>query len=148
MKEGIKVSMVPFKSGSEAALAALGGHTMAVAQGPADLVPHVQSGKLRLLLALNDNRWSVAPAVPTVQEKYGFFGINYQTIFGPKGIPEPIARRLESAFKKAVQDPSYLELAKSLQVDTYYMSGNDYDKFWKSQYDEMGRVIKTLGLAK
>ncbi len=148
MKEGIKITMVPFKSGSEAVLAALGGHTLAVAQGPADIVPHVQSGKLRLLLALNDNRWAIAPNIPSVQEKYGFFGINYQTIYGPKGIPEPVAQKLENAFKKAVSDASYIELAKSLQVDIYYMSGKDYDKFWKSKYDEMGGVIKALGLGK
>lgn len=148
MREKIKISMVPFKSGSEAALAALGGHTMAVAQGPADLVPHVQSGKLRLLLALNDNRWEVSPDIPTVQEKYGFFGINYQTIYGPKGIPDAVASKLENAFRKAVHDPSFVQFAKSLQVVTHYMNGKDYEKFWKSEFDEMGRVIKTLGLAK
>lgn len=148
MKEGIKWSMVPFKSGAEAALAALGGHTNAVAQGPADVVPHVQAGKLKLLLALNDNRWPIAPNVPTVLEKYGFFGISYQALYGPKGIPDAVAEKLENAFRKAVNDPSYLELAKTLQAEPYYMSGKDYEKLWKSQYDELGRVIKSLGLGK
>lgn len=148
MKEGIKWSMVPFKSGSEAVLAALGGHTNAVAQGPADLVPHIEAGKLRLILALNDNRWRVAPNVPTILEKYGFFGISYIVVYGPKGIPDAVAEKLQNVFEKAVNDPSYLQLAKTLHAEPYYMSGKDYEKFWKSQYDEMGRVIKSLGLGK
>jgi tripartite-type tricarboxylate transporter receptor subunit TctC len=148
LKEKIKWSMVPFKGGSDATLAALGGHTNGVAQGPADLVPQIQAGKLRIILALNDDRWPIAPNIPTVKEKYGFYGINYQSIYGPKGIPDQAAEKLENAFKKAVDDPSYIELAKTLQVEIYYMSAKDYTKLWKSQYDEMGKIIKSLGLAK
>jgi hypothetical protein len=28
------------------------------------------------------------------------------------------------------------------------MSGKDYEKLWKSQYDEMGKIIRALGLGK
>ena len=148
MKEGIKWSLVPFKSGTEPVVACLGGHIHAVAQGPADVAQHIEAGKLKLLLALNDNRWAIAPKVPTVQEKYGFYGLSLQSIFGPKGIPEPIKEKLHNAFKKAMSDPSYFEAAKSLNVDVFYMSGKDYEKLWKSQYDEMGRIIRDLGLGK
>lgn len=148
MKQGIKWSMVPFKSGSEAVVACLGGHTHAVAQGPADVIPHIEAGKLKLLLALNDNRWPISPNIPTVLEKYGFFGMNYQSIYGPRGIPDHAAEKLENAFKKAVSNPSFVEGAKTLQVVIFYMSGKDYDKFWRSHYDEMGKVVRDLGLGK
>lgn len=146
MKEGIKWSLVPFKSGAEPVLACLGGHINAVAQGPADVVPHIEAGKLKLLLALNDNRWEIAPKVPTVQEKYGFYGLSLQSIYGPKGISEPVKEKLHNAFKKAMNDPSYVEASKSLNVVIFYMSGKDYEKLWKSQYDEMGKIIRDLGL--
>src|SRR5690606_22576584 len=54
-RDGTKWSMVPFKSGGEAALAVLGGHVDAVASGAMDIIPHLRSGKLRLILGLNDN---------------------------------------------------------------------------------------------
>jgi tripartite-type tricarboxylate transporter receptor subunit TctC len=148
MKEGIKLSFVPFKSGAEPTLACLGGHIHAVAQGPADVVPHIQAGKLKLLFALNDERWPIAPNVPTVLEKYGFFGLSLQGIYGPKGIPEPIREKLQEAFKKAMSDPSYVEGAKTLNVVAFYMNGKDYEKLWKSQYEEMGKIIRAIGLGK
>jgi len=146
MKEGIKWSLVPYKSGTEPVVACLGGHINAVAQGPADVVQQIEAGKLRLLFALNDNRWAIAPKIPTVQEKYGFYGLSLQSSFGPKAMPEPIKEKLHNAFKKAMNDPSYIEAAKSLNVDIFYMSGKDYEKLWKSQYDDMGKIIRDLGL--
>lgn len=149
MKEGIKWSMVPFKSGTESVLACLGGHVNAVAaSGPADVVPHIAAGKLRLLLALNDNRWQIAPNIPTVQEKYGFYGMSCQGIYGPRGIPENIREKLQNGFKNAMNDPSFIEGAKALQMVVVYMSGKDYEKWWKSQYEVMGKTIRDLGLGK
>lgn len=147
-KEGIKWSMVPFKSGSEPVLACLGGHVNAVAQGPVDLIPQIVAGKLRLILSLNDTRWQIAPNIPTTLEKYGFFGFNYKSIIGPKGMDDRIVAKLENAFKKAVDDPSYVQLCETIQAERYYMSGKDYSKLWRSEYDAMGKVIRDMGLGK
>lgn len=148
MKEKVKLSVVPFKSGAEAVIACLGGHVNGVAQGPADVVPQIEAGKLKLLLSLSDQRFPIAPKAPAVMEKYGFYGLSLQGIFGPKGIPDPIRDKLENVFKRAMSDPAYVEAAKTLNVDISYLSGKDYEKLWKSQYEEMGRIIRSIGLGK
>ncbi len=147
-KEGIKWSMVPFKSGSEPVLAVLGGHVNAVAQGPADLVPHIESGKLRMILSLNDTRWKVAQNIPSSVEKYGFFGFNFKSIVGPKGMQEEVVAKIEKAYKKAATDPSFVELCKQLNSESYFMSGKDYSKLWRSQYEAMGEIVREIGLGK
>jgi tripartite-type tricarboxylate transporter receptor subunit TctC len=148
MKEGIKWSYVPFKSGAEPVIACLGGHIHAATQGPADVVSHIEAGKLKLLLPLNDVRWPIAPKVPAVSEKYGFFGFSVQGVYGPKGMPEHIREKLENVFKKAMNDPSYVEAAKALNVVVTYMSGKDFEKICKSEHEAMGKVIRAMGLAK
>ena len=147
-KEGIKWSAVPFKSGSEPVLACLGGHVDAVAQGPADLVPQIQAGKLRMIFSLSEERWAIAPNIPSVMEKYGFYGLNYKSIVGPKGMQDQVVEKLQNAIKKATKDPAFVQVGKTLQADIYYMSGKDYSKFWRSKYDEMGEVIRAIGLGK
>ena len=140
--------MVPFKSGAEPVIACLGGNINAVAQSPADIVPHVEAGKLKLLLALNNERWAVAPNVPTVLEKYGFYGLSFQSIYGPKGMPEYVRENLQNAFKKAMSDPSFVQAAKTFNAVVAYMGGRDHEKLWRSQYHEMGKIIRDLGLGK
>jgi tripartite-type tricarboxylate transporter receptor subunit TctC len=147
MKEGIKWTAVPFKSGGEAVIACLGGHTDAVTQGSIDEVPHIKAGKLKMLLSLDGSRWPDVPNAPTITEKgYNFTAMSYISYLGPKGIPEPIRQRLENAFKKAIEDPSFTEVMNQFNVQSTFMSGKEYSALWRSQYDEMGKMVKTLGL--
>jgi tripartite-type tricarboxylate transporter receptor subunit TctC len=147
-KEGVKLSVVPFKSGNEPVLACLGGHVNAVAAGPADLIPHIQAGKLRLVLSLTETRWKIAPNIPNSFEKYGFSSLSLKAIIGPKGMPEQVVAKIENAYKKAVDDQSYIELCETVQADRYYMSGKDYSKLWRSEYEPMGKVIRDIDLGK
>ena len=148
MKLGIQWTQVPFKSGSEAVVACLGGNTDAVVQGSVDEMPHVSVGKLRVLLTLEDKRWPALPNVPTILEKgFNFFAMSYMALDAPKGIPEPIVKKLESVFNKAKKDPSFVEALKKFHVDGGDLTGEEYSKLWRSKYEEMGKVIKTLGLS-
>ena len=148
-KEGIKWTQVPFKSGGEAVLAGIGGHTDAVVQGSVDLLPQFKAGKLKMLLSLDGDRWPAASDAPTITEKgYDFFAMSYISYMAPKGLPEPIMQKLHDAFKKALFDPSFVKLLAKYNVKPAYMSGKEYTKLWKSHYDAMGEVVKGLGLAK
>lgn len=144
---GIKWTHVPTKSGSESVVTCLGGHTDGVVQASIELLPHVQAGTLKMLLILNDSRWPGVPDVPQIKEKgYDFSAVGYMSYFGPKGIPEEIRQRIESAFKKAVEDPSFQSFLEKFGVQPAFMSGKDYGALWRSQYDEMGKVVKAVGI--
>ena len=145
MKEGIKWTAVPFKSGAEATVAFLGGHTDGVVQTTVELLPH--TGKFRLLLSESDVRWPDFPNVPTVLEKgYNFWAMAIQAINAPKGVPESIIRKLESVFDKTKKDPSYIQAMDKIRMRIPSLSGKEYTELWKKEYDEMGKVIKILGL--
>lgn len=147
LKEGIKWTFVPFKSPSEAVVSCLGGHTDAVSQGSVDVISHVRAGKLKFLLILDDKRWPAFPNIPTILEKgYNFYAMSYGLINGPKGMPEPFIKRLEDAINKAKKDPSFIETLDNFQVEPAAVTGKEYFETLRSEYDEMGRVIKAIGL--
>jgi tripartite-type tricarboxylate transporter receptor subunit TctC len=147
LKEGMKWTHVPFKSGPEAAASTLGGHTHAVAQTLPDIFPHAQAGKLRLLLVISNKRFRDFPNVPTILEKgYGFDTFSSLNVFGPKGLPEPIRQKLETSFKNAMKDPAFIETLKSIGAEPSYMSGSEFSAGWRAQYEEMGKTLKALGL--
>ncbi len=147
IKEGIKWTMVPYKSGGDSTMACLGGHADAVTMGSVDLLPHIKAGKLRLLVSLNDFRWAPVPDVPNLLEKkYGFYALNFNTIVAPKGVPEPIRQKVEGVFKEVLKDPSLLEFAQKFGVELFFVSGKDYSALWREKYTERGKIIKTLGI--
>ena len=148
MKKGIKWTAVPFKSPAESVVACLGGHTDATTQSSVDLLPHLKAGKLKLLVVLTDTRWPAYPNVPTVLEcGFDFSAFSYGSINAPKGVPEPTIKRLEDAFNKAKKDPTFLEALKKFGVEESPMAGKEYTAFWKAQYEEMGKMVRALGLS-
>lgn len=148
MEAGIKWTMIPFKSGSEAVTACLGGHTDLVAQGPVDILPHVKAGTLRFLLSLDDKRWASIPDVPNTFE----LGFHYSTLsfiffVTPKGVPEPIIEKLANVFNKGKKDPSFIEMTKKFGLEVMTMDRKEFTNTWKTKwYVEMGKIIPKLGL--
>jgi tripartite-type tricarboxylate transporter receptor subunit TctC len=147
LQEGIKWTVVPFKSGAESVASCLGGHTNATVQGPLDVIPHIKAGKLKLLLAIDGKRWGALPQVPNILEKgYNFFANSYFAVSTPKGVPENILKKVGEAFSKAKKDPSFLQTLETFSVEAPTMSGKEYTEMWKKEYYTMSEVIKTLGL--
>ncbi len=66
--------------------------------------PHVESGKLRMLAVAGAKRHPVFPDTPTMAEA-GFPGVEMEQwfgLFGPAGLPEPVVRKLNQEFVKAL----------------------------------------------
>jgi Tripartite tricarboxylate transporter family receptor len=69
---GVKFQFVPTSTRPEAVAQAVGGHVDVVLQTPPDLVPLIDGGQLRLLLAsATEYRWPNYPDVKTLKEKRG-----------------------------------------------------------------------------
>jgi len=148
-KEGIKWTAIPTKSGGESVLQVLGGHVNACAPGTIDINPHIKAGTLRMLLILDDRPRPEFPNVPLISEKgYNFSAFSHGSFLGPAGMPEPRRQKLEDTFKEAMKDPSFTKLCETFQVDPTFMTGKKYREMWTSQYDDMGKAIRAMGLGK
>ena len=145
-QQDFKWTHVPFKGNADAMNALLGGHIHAVADssGWAQLV---NAGRFRLLVTWGAARTKNWPAVPTLRE----IGIDMVSnspfgIAGPKGMDPKVVKTLHDAFKKGLEDPSYVEAMAKLDQEQFYLSSEDYRKFALQQIEEARRYIAELGL--
>jgi len=105
----IQLTHVPYRSGTESNTAVLGGHVDALSD--ATWHPLVDAGKLRLLLIYASNRSPNYPQVPTSAELgYGRGREAAIVIFGPKGLPQPIVKKLHDVFRMAMDYPEFKAL--------------------------------------
>jgi len=145
---GIEWKAIPFKSGSEAVAACMGGHVDAVA-GVTEWVPQVLSGDLRLLAVFDAERMKEFPEVPTLKELgYDIVAPSVLGIAGPAGIPEDIVEKLDQAIKKALNDPKFVELMERTMLKIAYLDHKEFAEHLKIVYKEQGEIIKKAGLAK
>jgi len=141
---------VPFKGMSEGTTALLGGHIDVEITPPAEVVQHIKTGKLRLLIATTKYRWLDFPDVPTILEKGQKIALtSYLSLGAPAGTPEPIRQKFEGSFKKWLHDDNIKkDFEKRFSTRLIYVSGEAYGKFVAEQFSFYGNLLKSLGMTK
>ncbi len=71
----------------------------------------------------------------------GFVGLG-----GPKGLPAPIAAKLEQAYTEALKDKGYLALVKKMALAEDYKSSKEFPKFIQESFKLHGELIQAVGL--
>jgi tripartite-type tricarboxylate transporter receptor subunit TctC len=138
---------VPSKGGTEASTALLGGHVDA-SSGSSGL-QLVDAGKFRLLATYSEHRSERYPQVPTLKEiGYPVISASPLGIIAPKGLPRPIADKLHDAFRKAMDDADFQAIMKKFDMSMLYLNTEDYEKFFRQDSEQIGRLVQKLGLQK
>jgi tripartite-type tricarboxylate transporter receptor subunit TctC len=147
LKEGIKWTHVPMKGGAEVTTAVLGGHVAAGADAASG--PQIDAGNLRLLVTWTAQRSKRSPNVPTLKELgYGIVSNSPFGYAGPKGMDPKVVKILHDAFKKGLDDPTYLATLERLDMEPFYKNSEDYAKFARELTEESRVLVEKLGLAK
>ncbi|MDX3904543.1 MAG: tripartite tricarboxylate transporter substrate binding protein [Pigmentiphaga sp.] len=105
---GIDMTHVPYKGGSPALNDVVGGQVPVGILVLSNVLPHVKSGKLRLLGVLQAERAKAAPEVPTLAQA-GVEGFavpdTWVGLLGPAGMPTAVVERLRSGIEQALASP-------------------------------------------
>jgi tripartite-type tricarboxylate transporter receptor subunit TctC len=102
---GIDLQHVPYRGGTQAITDTIGGQVPLVAINALEALPHVKSGKLKVLAVLSPTRSPIFPEVPTMAES-GFPGFEASVWYGlvaPAATPKTIVQKLHAEVQKALQ---------------------------------------------
>jgi tripartite-type tricarboxylate transporter receptor subunit TctC len=143
---GLKMTHVPFTGAGPAVIALLGGQIDAVSTGPATVLQHVKSGKLRVLAHWGTSKLAALPDVPSLKEAgYNAEYAQWSGLFIPSGTPEPIAQRLRAAARVAASDPKVKEVIGNAGSPILYQDTPDFEKYVQSDVKRMAEVVKKIG---
>lgn len=143
---GIEFNHIPFKGGSDALQALMGGHVDALADS-SSWAQHVLSGKLRLLATWGETRTNDFKDVPTLKELgYNVVVDAPNGIGAPKGLEPAAAARLREAFKAAAASPEFKAACAKLDAPLMYLDGPDYEKYVAATYKKETALIERLKL--
>lgn len=155
LETGLKVSHVPFAGEPKIIAALLGGHLMSAGIAIESSIAQVKAGKLRALGVLQgEERLSAFPDIPTLKEVAKDFGMKTGVIYpglmmsGPKGLPEPIVKKLVTVFDTARKSAGFQKYAKETYIfqDKMPMIGEALRNHLNRGYKEIGEMIQKLGL--
>ncbi len=144
-KEQVEFTYVPMKSSAEILSATLGGHvTMYGSTVDPSTVPYLKEGKLRILSYLGKDKVPGYEDVPSLYELYGVSIPNLLGVFGPKGLPDYVLKKLEDAFAKAIKDPDFVSVMTRMYTPIIYMDRTQMNKYVDETYPKCGEIMKLL----
>ncbi|WP_300707654.1 tripartite tricarboxylate transporter substrate binding protein [Limnohabitans sp.] len=141
---GIDLQHIPYRGGSPAITDTIGGQVPLVAVNALEVLPHVKSGKLKVLGVLSANRSANYPDVPTMAES-GFPGFEASVWYGlvtPAATPKPIVAKLHAEVQKALQTKEVRERMNAVGGEVVPGSAEMFSNLIRSErvrYDKLVR---------
>jgi tripartite-type tricarboxylate transporter receptor subunit TctC len=147
----IKVQHVAYKSAGDVMIALLSGETDMGVVGPPSVLPHIQSGKVRVLAVLRDGKERLQSLrdVPTTAE-LGINGCEVSVWFGifvPAGTPRDIVNRLNAEWTHSAKTPQTIDMMNKVGLEPLTSTPEEYAAFFKAEIVRWAKVIKDANLS-
>ncbi|MGE8400599.1 MAG: Bug family tripartite tricarboxylate transporter substrate binding protein [Delftia tsuruhatensis] len=142
---GIKMVHVPYKGTGPALQDLLGGQVDLTFGTAPPFMPHVQSGKLRVLAVTGTQRLPSLPDAPTTAEA-GYAGVNatsWFAVFAPAATPKPVIDKLTADLKKVVENPAFKQKAQEQGATADYMNPQQLGAMVKTDWANWAQVVKS-----
>lgn len=145
---GVKGLNVHFRGDATAYTELLAGRVDATLTAITSALPHIQSGKLRVLGVASEQRSPIYPSAPTLREQgfpnvigYGWFGF-----MAPAATPQPIVDRLASEVKAILSEPLVSQKLAGLGLQAMGTSPTEFAAFIDKEMARWDAVVKQVGI--
>jgi tripartite-type tricarboxylate transporter receptor subunit TctC len=145
---GIDIQHVPYKGTGPNVVDLVAGRTQAASAGTPPLMPHVKSGKLRVIAVGTAKRLHTLPDVGTVAEQGypGFETSQWYGLNGPAKMPDAIVKRLAEEAAKAAKSPKVLERFAADDAEAVGSTPAEYAAFIKKEQARWSKVVRAANV--
>ena len=144
---GVDLRHVPYR-GTQPAIADMMGGQVASVSGPAgEFLPHLATGRVRMLATSGAGRNKFMPTVPTYAEQ-GFKDIVYGewfAFFAPAKTPTDVVTRLSSAIQAALATPDTIEGLAQMGLEAKSSTPAELAALLKRDTERWAPLVKTIG---
>ena len=141
---GIDITHVPYKGFGPLAPDLLSGRVHMLFNTIPSVLPHVRTGKLRVLAITQDSRSRLLPEVPTAAEAGlpAFVVTTWHGVFAPAGTPGPVVDRLNATLVRIVSSREMQERLAAEGAEPVGSSPAQFARFFASELTRWGKVVK------
>lgn len=139
---------VTFKSGSEAILQVVGGHTQFSTENISEGYGLVESKKLRVLAVTSKTRLPLVPDAPTLVELGYDMHIGTERGFAmPAGVPPAAVAQMEAWLERVYKSPVWKEFAAKNMFENIWMGRAEYTKHLAARQVLVTEFLTAIGMA-
>jgi tripartite-type tricarboxylate transporter receptor subunit TctC len=147
-RAGLDMLHVPYRGGSPMVAGLIAGEVHAGWSGIPNVLPHIESGKLKALCLSVKERLPHLPNLATCHE-LGFTGFDVATVLGmqaPAGTPDKVIVTLQGIIAKALREPEMARRMVQLGVIMQESGTAHYRQYINDDYQRFAPLVKRLNL--
>ena len=145
---GVSMTHVPYKGSGQAIVDLVSGQVDLNFESPPNVLPHLRSGKVRVLAITSRERSPTLPDVPTLEEA-GVSGAEISQWFGvlgPANLPQDIVVKLNAEIGAILQSPEAIERIRSQDGQVLGGSAEAFAAFIKEDTARWAKLIKDANI--
>ena len=140
---GLKMQHIPYNGGAPLATAFIGGQLNAAFVTGLDGATIEASGKARYLGVATPKRTDVVPGMPAIAEDVpGFLSVAWFGVLAPKGTPDAVVAKLNSAIAAAVARPAIQKMFAEKKVEARSSTPDELEKIIRDEVAQWAPVIR------
>ena len=145
---GINIVHVPFKGGGPAMADVIAGNTEICLGSLIQMIPHVDSKRLKLLGIGGSTRAKVYPNVPTIAEAGvpGYDASNWWGLLAPAKTPPAVVKRLQTEVAAILAKPDIKKKFEGQGAETVNVTGAEFGRLIKTETAKWSKVVKEAGI--
>ena len=147
MSAKIEMLHVPYKGLGPAIAELVGGQVQLVISNVSTALPHVRSGRLRLLAVTTKKRFPLLATTPTVDEAGvpGYESTGWYAMWAPAGTPPAIVSTLNKEVTNVLTSPAVNEQLVSQGLQPIPTPPDVFARQLRVEIDKWGKVVKATG---
>jgi tripartite-type tricarboxylate transporter receptor subunit TctC len=145
---GVKLQAIPYKGGGPGMTDLIGGQVQLAFNNTLNFLPHLKSGKIKVLGVGGESRLAILPDLPTFAEQ-GLPGYSVKNWFGvvvPVRTPRPIIDKLAAEIMRSQALRDFKERLAELGVEPFVNGPDQFAAFIKSESAKYAKVIKAANI--
>ncbi|MEJ1171962.1 Bug family tripartite tricarboxylate transporter substrate binding protein [Variovorax sp. CCNWLW235] len=145
---GARWQYVPYKGGVQAVQDTVAGQTQILMNGMLATLPHVQSGKLKVLGVSKSTRMPLIGEVPTIAEQgvTGFESGTWQGVRVAKGTPDAIVQRLNKELITVIRSADIRSRLAGQGAEVVTMAPAEEEQFFGKERVRWAKVVADAGI--
>jgi tripartite-type tricarboxylate transporter receptor subunit TctC len=144
---GLDLVRVGYSSSPQAILDLVAGRLQVMVADFTTAMPHVKSGKLRVLAVTTAKHTSLLPEVPPIAETLAGFDLtSWNGIFAPAGTPKEILARLEREILGILSRAEIRRKFAAIGFEIDPMNTREFSRYVREQIAYWGKLVRDAGI--
>lgn len=147
LQTGTQMTHVPYRGSAPALTDLLAGHVDLMFDNLTNVMPHIESGKIKALGVAGASRTPYLPAVPAISEFVpGFEATTWVGYLAPAKTPDEIVDQIAADCDGVLREPAIVERIKKLAAEPVGGTPARFAQYLKADVERWKKLVKDANL--